>query len=186
MSAASCSAAACVGRAAPAMTGCKGAGALARVFAVAGLRDDINLGSLLHHLVAPQLELAVGNAFAGLDVVFVAVPRANEVRLGVGEIQALGGLVRHDPLFHRRDDHALAGRSALVQALIAVGVEFTAVLEDADLGIADEHDPAVAVLEFPGFANKLFCHERIYLPSRNERFRAVLEHFPAKWNSGSP
>src|SRR6266404_1361350 len=176
MSAASCSAAACVGPAAPADGTGVGAAGLGRrtAFAVAALRDDINLVSLLHHLVAPQLELAVGDAFAGLDVVFVAVPRAHEMRFGVGEIQTLGRLVRHDPLFHRRDDHALAGRSALVQAIIAVGVEFAAILEDADLGIADEHDPAVAILEFRGFPNKLFGHERIYLPSRNERFRAGL------------
>src|SRR5712671_3794532 len=179
MSAASCSAAACVGPGAPADgTGAAGLGRRT-AFAVAALRDDINLVSLLHHLVAPQLELAVGDAF-------VAVPRAHEMRFGVGEIQTLGGLVRHDPLFHRGDDHALAGRPALVQAIIAVGVEFAAVLEDADLGIADEHDAAVAVLEFRGLANKLFGHEQNYLPSRSERFRAVLEYFPAKWNSGSP
>jgi hypothetical protein len=53
-------------------------------------------------------------------------------------------------------------------------VELAAVLEDADLGIADEHDPAVAILEFRDLTNKLFGHERIYLPSRSERFRAVL------------
>src|SRR3979411_1117132 len=155
MSAASCSAAACVGRAAPAgCTGVRAAGLGRRTaFAVAALRDDINLVSLLHHLVAPQLELAVGDAFAGLDVVFVAVPRAHEMRFGIGEIQALGGLVRHDPLFHRGDDHAFAGGSALVQAIIAVGVEFAAVLEDADLGGAHDHNKADAAVCVRGSAN---------------------------------
>src|SRR4051812_2555135 len=174
MSAASASAATCVGRAAPA--GCTGAVGLGRrtALAVAALRDDIDLVSLLHHLVAPQLELAVGDAFAGLDVVFVAVPRAYEMRFGVGEIKTPGGLVRHDAFFHRGDDHAFAGRSALMQAIIAVGVELAAVLEDADLGIAHEHDPAVAILEFRGFTNKLFGHERIYLPSRGGRFGRFL------------
>jgi len=59
---ASCSAAACVGPAAPADGTGVGAAGLggARLFAVAALRTTINLFSLLHHLVAPQLELAVG------------------------------------------------------------------------------------------------------------------------------
>src|ERR1700736_6325832 len=159
MSAASCSATVEAGDVLLATTGAAATGAtaaaagagLARGFALtltaAVLRDDIDLVSLLHHLVAAQLELAVGHAFAGLDVVFVAVPRAHEVRLGVGEVEALGGLVGHDPLFDLGDDQPLAGGSALVQAVIAVGVELAAVLEHADLGIADEHDAAVAVLE---------------------------------------
>jgi len=61
-----------------------------------------------------------------------------------------------------------------MQAIIAVGVELAAILEDPDLGIAHEHDPAVAILEFRGFANKLFGHERSYLPSRSERFGRFL------------
>src|ERR1700722_15577415 len=125
MSAASCSAAAVTGVTCGGATGAAACGAdFARVFvpflAVAALRDDIDLIPLLHHLVAAQLELAVGDAFAGLDVVLVAVPRADEVRLGVGEIHALRGLVGHDPLFDLGDDQPLAGRAALVQAVIAV------------------------------------------------------------------
>src|ERR1700704_4423236 len=122
MSAASCSAAACVGRAAPAgCTGVRAAGLARRTgFAIAALRDDIDLVSLLHHLVAPQLELAVGDAFAGLDVVLVAVPRADEMRLGVGEVEPLRGPVGHDALFDLGDDQSLAGRAALMQAIIAV------------------------------------------------------------------
>src|SRR5262245_19347313 len=88
------------------LTACAG---LLRVFAVALLRDDIDVVSPLHDLVAAQLELAVGDAFAGLDVVLVAVPRADEVRLGVGEVEALRGLVGQDPLFDLGDDQALAG-----------------------------------------------------------------------------
>src|SRR5262249_44292557 len=74
------------------------------------LRDDINVVSLLHHLVASQLEPAIGDAFAGLDVVFVAVPGADEVGLGVREVEALRGLVGHDALFDLGDDQPLAGR----------------------------------------------------------------------------
>src|ERR1700742_4522531 len=79
MSAASCSAAAETDVADAAATGASACGAgCARVFVTAALRDDIDVVPLLHHLVAAQLELAVGDALAGLDVVFIAVPRADE------------------------------------------------------------------------------------------------------------
>src|SRR5689334_9105696 len=182
MSAASASAAAAVDPGAGfAATGATARGAglaacagLLRVFAVALLRDDIHVVSPLHDLVAAQLELAVGDAFAGLDVVLVAVPRADEVRLGVGEVEALRGLVGQDPLFDLGDDQALAGRAALVQAVIAVGVELAAVLEHADLGVADEHDAAVAVLELGCLANELLGHECSYLPLNANSFTARI------------
>src|ERR1700722_13888153 len=50
-------------------------------FAAAFLGEDIDLIAFLHHLVFAQLELAVGHAFASLHVVFVAVPRADEMHL---------------------------------------------------------------------------------------------------------
>src|SRR5262252_2823899 len=40
----------------------------------AALRTDIDLVPLLDHLVFAQLELAIGDAFACLDVVLIAVP----------------------------------------------------------------------------------------------------------------
>src|SRR5689334_2155576 len=124
----------------------------------AALGDDIDLVPLLHDLVAPQLELAVGDAFAGLDVVLVAVPGAHEMRFGVRKVHPLRGLIRHDPLFDLGDDQPLAGRPALVQAVVAVGVELAAVLEHADLGVADEHDAAIPVPEFRCLSDKLFGH----------------------------
>src|SRR5262249_24839629 len=170
MSAASASAAAAVD-VAGAAGAAAGAAGLARVdFAVATLRDDINVVSPLHDLIAAQLELAVGDAFAGLDVVLVAVPRADEVRLGVGEVESLRGLVRRNALFDLGDDQALAGRAALVQAVIAVGVELAAVPEHADLCIADEYDAAVAVLELGCLANELLGHECSYLPPTTSSF----------------
>src|SRR5262249_16348990 len=174
MSSASCSAVATVAEfAAPLDAASAAAGAAAlRDFAVAVLRDDIHVVSALHSLVAAQLELAVGDALAGLDVVLVAVPRADEVGLGVGKVKALRGLVGHDPLFHLGDDQALAGRAALVQAVIAVGVEFAAVLEHTDLGVADEHDAAIAVLELGCLANELLAQECTSLPP-NVLVRAV-------------
>ena len=59
------------------------------------------------------------------------------------------------PLFDLGDGQALAGRPALVQAVIAVGVELAVVAKDADLVIADEYDPAVAILEFRGSCRQI-------------------------------
>src|ERR1700686_2550345 len=66
------------------------------LLAAAVLGDDINSVLLLDHLVLPQLELAVGHAFAGLHVVFVAVPGTDEMHLGLREVEPARGLVRHD------------------------------------------------------------------------------------------
>src|ERR1019366_9441783 len=128
------------------------------VLAAAVLGDDINSVLLLDHLVLPQLELAVGHAFAGLHVVFIAVPGTDEMHLGVREVEPARGLVRHDPLFDLGDGQALAGRSALMQAEIAVGVELPLVPEHTDLVVADKNDAAVAVLELRKLTDELLGH----------------------------
>src|SRR5262249_14080150 len=89
----------------------------------AALGDDIKLVSLFHQLVFPQLQLPVGDALAGLHVVFHAVPGADEMHLGVREIESLRCLVGTQPLLDLGDGKALAGGAALMQAEIAVGVE---------------------------------------------------------------
>src|SRR5262245_24862935 len=107
--------------------------------------DDIDASLALHHLVLAQLEPRVGRAFAGLELVFPAMPGADDVRL------VLVVFLRHERLVRRIDvddlapDDALAGRAALVQAMIAVGVEGAgvAVDPDFDLALADDADIAV-------------------------------------------
>src|SRR5471030_497031 len=104
-----------------------------------------------------QLEFAVADAFAGLDVVFVAVPRADEVHLvavGLALIGAVGGKY----VDHVVDHHAFAGRPALVQASVAVGVVRAAVVEHADFAAPRVDDAAVAVGEFGGLGNEPFGH----------------------------
>src|SRR5580704_10114302 len=124
----------------------------------ARLGDDIKILAFLHGLVLLQLHLAVADALAGLHVVFHAVPRTDEVHLVFGEEQAHRGLVGAKPLLDLGDGQALAGRAALVQAEIAVGVEFAFVAEHADLVVADEHDPPVAILEFRKLCDEFFRH----------------------------
>src|SRR5579862_8504211 len=60
----------------------------------ARLGDDIKLVSLLHRPVLFQPQLAIGDALAGLHIVFHAVPGADEVHLVFGKEQAHRGLVR--------------------------------------------------------------------------------------------
>src|SRR5262249_40479502 len=114
--------------------------------------------------ILAQLEPAVADELAGLEVVFVTVPGAHEVHLGFREIEPARGLVGQDPLFHLGDDQAFAGRAALVQADIAVGVELALVLEDPDLALPDEDDAAVAVADFRSLTDKFLGHSSPTLP----------------------
>src|SRR6202035_4372144 len=131
--------------------------AFATIFA-ARLGDDIKILAFLHGLVFLQLHLAVADALAGLHVVFHAVPRADEVHLVFGEEQAHRSLVGTQPLLDLGDGQAFAGRAALVQAEIAVGVEFALVAEHADLVVADKDDPPIAVLELRKLCDEFFRH----------------------------
>src|SRR5215831_11251192 len=123
------------------------AGTAARRAAFAVLGEDINLVAFLHDLVLAQLEPAVRHAFARLHVVFVAVPRTDEMHFAIGEVESLRGLVGQQPLLDLGDGETLASGAALVQAEIAVGVELALVPEYADLVVSGEDDAAVSVLE---------------------------------------
>src|SRR5713101_6864803 len=128
------------------------------------LRTDINFVPLLDHFVFAQPELAIGDAFSGLDVVLIAVPGAHEVEFGIGEIQALRGLVGHDAFFHFGDRQPLAGRPALMQAVVAVSIKGAVFPEHTDLMVADEDDTAVAILELGNLADEFLIHSRHFLP----------------------
>src|SRR5262245_11358339 len=125
---------------------------------VAALGEDIDLVSLLHHLVLAQLQFPVGDALAGLHVVFHAVPGTDEVHLGLREVETLRGHVRTQPLLDLGDGEAFAGRAALMQAEIAVGVELAFVPEHPDLVLTGEDDAAIAVLELRDFTDVLLGH----------------------------
>ena len=76
----------------------------------------------------------------------------------VGEIEPARGLVGHDLLFDLGDGEPLAGRPALVQAEIAIGVVFALLLEHADLVLAHEYDATVAILHFRRLCDELLGH----------------------------
>src|SRR5262245_4032406 len=69
------------------------AGIAARRAVLAALGEDINLIPFLDHFVFAQLESAVGYAFPGLHVVFIAVPGTHEMHFAVREVEPLRGLV---------------------------------------------------------------------------------------------
>src|SRR5687768_8672336 len=78
--------------------------------------DDIDTSLALDDFVTPEPQLRIGRAFAGLELVFPAMPGTDDVRLVV--VVGLG----HERLVRRIDvddlapDDALAGRAALMQA----------------------------------------------------------------------
>ena len=96
-------------------------------------------------IVFLQAQPPVGGAFAGLDVVFVAVPRADEVHPLLGELLPDPGLVRADHVLNLVHDQPLAGRTALVQAHVGVGVELAAPVEHADVVRAAFDDFSLAL-----------------------------------------
>jgi hypothetical protein len=121
-------------------------------------RDDVDVLAALHHLVLAQLELAVADAFAGLHVVLVAVPRADEMQV-VREGLALVGAVGRDDVDHAVDQQPLARRAARVQAGVAVGVVGAAGEEHADLMPASGDDAPVAVGELRCLGDEPLGHE---------------------------
>src|ERR1051326_8966697 len=120
-------------------------------------RDDGAALAPLPHLVRAQLELAVAAEFAGLHVVFVAVPRADEVQVVAEGLPLVGAVGRHD-VDHLVDQQALAGRSTLVDAQIAVGVEAAAGEEHADLVASGGDDAPVSVGHLRRLGDEPFGH----------------------------
>src|SRR5262245_2046999 len=121
------------------------------------LRDDENVVAAPHDVEFLQTQPPVADAFAGLELELVAVPRADEMHL-VGEGLALIGAVGRDHVDHAVDHDALAGRPAGMDAYVAVGEIRPILVEHADLGVAGNHDAAVAVLHLGRLGNEAFGH----------------------------
>ena len=163
--------------------GRRGAGGLRRLggldgprrdlLAAPALATDINVVSLLHHLELAQLELAVGDAFAGLDVVLVAMPRADEVqsrsRRNRGPSTSCRASAAPRPWRWsgpRRPGRLDAGSNCCRRRTPVVP-------ENPDFGIAHEHDAAVAVLELGGLPTS-FSRSAILVLLPARRLRDLL------------
>src|SRR5207247_1077759 len=121
------------------------------------LCHDVEVFAPPDHLEFAQFQPPVADAFAGLEVVFIAVPRAGEMHL-VGECLPLIGAVRRDHVHHLVDDDAFAGRPAGMDAIIAVGVVGAVLAKHADLVPPGDHDAAVAILHVGGLGDEGFGH----------------------------
>src|ERR1700751_3591465 len=77
---------------------------------VAASGDDIDVLAAADDVKRLELEPPVGRAFAGRDVVFVAMPRANEMRLGVRKFVPVPGAVGAEHVLDLVHDDALARR----------------------------------------------------------------------------
>jgi hypothetical protein len=86
------------------------------------------------------------------------VPRADEVDLGVGECLADHGLVGSKHVLDLVHDQALAGRAALVQAQVRIGVTRAMPVQHADVVGAVPDDAPLAVGELRNLGDEDFSH----------------------------
>src|SRR5262245_62022926 len=107
---------------------------------------DVDFVAALDHFILAEPQLAVADALARLEIVFVAVPGAGEVYV-LAEGLPLVGLIWVEYVDDVVDQDALAGRSAGVHAVVRIGVVRTVLEEHADLMLAGDDDTAVSVLE---------------------------------------
>jgi hypothetical protein len=99
--------------------------------------------------------------------------------VGLGEVEPHRGLVRPQPLLDARDGEPLAGRPALVQTEIRVGVERAIMAEHADLVVADKDNAALSILEVGKLGDEFFRHRRSLSCDRSSpRRRGPRAGFP--------
>src|SRR5262245_14278803 len=118
---------------------------------------DEDFVAALDHLVLAELQLAIADALAGLEIVLIAVPRAGEMHV-VAEGLPFVGLIRVEDVHHVVDQDALAGRPASMHAVIRIGVVVAVLEEHADLVLAGDDDAAVSVLQLGRLGDKTLGH----------------------------
>src|SRR6202522_4062280 len=106
-----------------------------RFLAVLALSHYVDVVAAPHDVESLQLHLGIAHALAGLEIVFVAVPRADKMHL-VGEGLALIGTIRRDDIDYLVDHDAFACRPAGMNAVVAVGIVAAALMKHADLVLA--------------------------------------------------
>src|SRR5476649_2200167 len=107
--------------------------------------NDIDILPAPEHRKAFQFQLTVGGAFAGFQIVFVAMPRADEMNFISRKLLPAPGPVGSNHILDLVHHHAFAGRSALMHAQVLIGVEFPLPMEHADFARPVTHDAAFAI-----------------------------------------
>src|SRR5215469_3339994 len=121
------------------------------------LNDDEDIVAAPNDVELFQPQPPVADAFAGLQLVFIAVPWADEMDL-VRERLALIGAVRRDHIDHAVDHEPLAGRPAGMHAGVAVGEVGAILVEHADFRVSSNDDAPIAVLHLGRLGNEAFRH----------------------------
>src|SRR3954470_7244226 len=119
---------------------------------------DIDLSIAFDHVELLQPQPQVGDVVAVRQVELIAVPRTDDVHVGFVEGLAVEDAVLVDEFFHLRHAQALAGRAALVRAIVPVGVILALVADDPDLEFAGPHDAHPALGHFAVPAHQHFGH----------------------------
>src|SRR6267154_6513857 len=119
---------------------------------------DIDVPVALDDVEFLQLDALVGDMNAVGEMKLVAVPRTDDVHVVAVEGLAVVDAVLVDELLHLRHHQALAGGTALVRAVIAIGVVLSAVTDDADLDLVGAHDPHPAFRHVAVLADQNLGH----------------------------
>jgi hypothetical protein len=112
-------------------------------------RDDVELGQ-------PHLFIAGMNT--GVDVVFIAMPRADYVDVVLVESLADKQACVVDDVLNLRQPQTLADRSSLVGALVAIGYIPSAMHDDTDLASVLADNPDITVGYLADLADKQLSH----------------------------
>src|SRR5215472_13420274 len=123
----------------------------------AALNDDEDIFAATNDVELFQSQPPVADAFAGLQLVFITVPRADEMDL-VRERLPLIGAVRRDHVDHAVDHEPFAGRPAGMDASVAVGEVGAVFVEHADFRVSRHDDASIAVLHLRRLGNEAFRH----------------------------
>src|SRR5262245_30938694 len=124
------------------------------------LNDDEDIVAAPDDVELFQPQPPVADAFAGLQLVFITVPRADEMDL-VRERLALIGAVRRDHVDHAVDHEPLAGRPAGMEAGVAVGEVGAVLVEHADFRVSSDNDATIAVLHLGRLGHEAFRHGQL-------------------------
>src|SRR5262249_35549305 len=121
------------------------------------LNDDEDIVAAPDDVELFQPQPSVADAFAGLQLVFITVPRADGLDR-VRERLALIGAVRRDHVDHAVDHEPLAGRPAGMDAGVAVGEVGAVLVEHADFRVSSDNDATIAVLHLGRLGHEAFRH----------------------------
>src|SRR5215470_3260683 len=126
--------------------------------AIASVCDDIDVLSAPNHVEPFQLQAPVGSTFAGREIIFVAVPGADEMHFIAGKLLPEPAAIRSDHVLDLVHHDALTSWPALMHTQVLVSIELAFPMEDADLAPAMGHNTAFALGKLRDLGDKYLRH----------------------------